>query len=566
MDAYPEVTPLWDLSHNPTLTQLADSDFLALLHKQFSTDSDGLNYMTGYPAGVNPQNVSTYSLPSLTPPSEDSSPSPPNSNQDHANDDINDAALKRKASDDDLSDGPSSKTQHTSENDKKNSAARRKSSGGTGTGKDENRLMKRKEQNRAAQRAFRERKEKHVKDLEDKVADLEAKNEQAQNENENLRDLLTRLQSENVALKETSFTFAVPKNAASTTEPPKAVPQQQNLFSSLPSPTQSSVASPSLSGHPSPKVTNPLDWSSLTTFDPAMLNLLDDSVPQPTATEGAMQMDFGFGGTTGLASNAPYTTIASNPMFMSFASTFDSLSPPSMDAGSSSANTFSSNNGFNFDMNALSTWPTPSSSQDAILDDLFAGYLGSTGSVDYSMLGQSPASISPVTHNTVPSAFKPRSSPGASSSSLSSLSSPATLRSDSMFTTPRDEPSPGSDVVHSKDTCPKTKSEYAQHINAQGASPFAPAGGTIQKTSSEDNVLGKMITCAGSKFPSTQKSDSNIEVLSAWRSITSNPKFKDFDLNELCSEFSNKARCDGSKVVLEPQGVHSILETLAKKQ
>ena len=31
--------------------------------------------------------------------------------------------------------------------------------------KDENRLMKRKEQNRAAQRAFRERKEKHVKDV-----------------------------------------------------------------------------------------------------------------------------------------------------------------------------------------------------------------------------------------------------------------------------------------------------------------------------------------------------------------------------------------------------------------
>jgi hypothetical protein len=31
--------------------------------------------------------------------------------------------------------------------------------------KDESRLLKRKEQNRAAQRAFRERKEKHVKDV-----------------------------------------------------------------------------------------------------------------------------------------------------------------------------------------------------------------------------------------------------------------------------------------------------------------------------------------------------------------------------------------------------------------
>jgi hypothetical protein len=41
---------------------------------------------------------------------------------------------------------------------------------------------------------------------------------------------------------------------------------------------------------------------------------------------------------------------------------------------------------------------------------------------------------------------------------------------------------------------------------------------------------------------------------------------KDADINELCSEFTNKARCDGTKVVLEPQGVHSILESLSKKQ
>ncbi|KIO07348.1 hypothetical protein M404DRAFT_43642, partial [Pisolithus tinctorius Marx 270] len=66
---------------------------------------------------------------------------------------------------------------------------------------DESRLLKRKEQNRAAQRAFRERKEKHVKDLEDQVAALEAKNEEAQTENNNLRDLLSRLQQENIALR-----------------------------------------------------------------------------------------------------------------------------------------------------------------------------------------------------------------------------------------------------------------------------------------------------------------------------------------------------------------------------
>lgn len=565
MDAYPEVTQLWDLSHNQDLAQLQDNDFLALLQKQFPNVNDGGLFMAPYSNAVNPQNLSSYPLPSLTPPSEDSSPSPPNSNQDNANDDNNDSALKRKASDEDFSDGPTQKSQHISSSDKRASSggARRKSTGGAATGKDEGRLMKRKEQNRAAQRAFRERKEKHVKDLEDKVADLEAKNERAQHENENLRDLLSRLQTENVALKQTSFTFSMPKDAASNVESPRAV---QNNFPSVPSPQP--VASTSTSGSVPTKVPNPLDWSSLTTFDPAMLNLLDDSVPQPTATEGAMQMDFGFGANTGLASNAPYTTIASNPMFMSFASTFDSLSPdPSSSSSPSNGFNNSTNNngmGFNFDMNSLTTWPTPSTSQDAVLDDLFAGYLTSTGAMDMSMLSQSPSSISPVAHHVTPPGVNSRPSPLGSISSSSS--SPSMPGSSSIFTTPRDSPqSDGSSgSVHHGDGsgCPKTKKELEQRVAAEGASPFAPAG--LKKSS--DSVLGTMITCAGSSFPKTAKSDKNIEVLSAWRSIRADPKFKDADINELCSEFTSKARCDGTKVVLEPQGVHSIIESLSKKQ
>jgi AP-1-like factor len=31
------------------------------------------------------------------------------------------------------------------------------------------------------------------------------------------------------------------------------------------------------------------------------------------------------------------------------------------------------------------------------------------------------------------------------------------------------------------------------------------------------------------------------------------------DINELCAEFTNKAKCDGTKVVLDPAGVHQIL-------
>jgi AP-1-like factor len=75
-----------------------------------------------------------------------------------------------------------------------------------------------------------------------------------------------------------------------------------------------------------------------------------------------------------------------------------------------------------------------------------------------------------------------------------------------------------------------------------------------------------MVMCKGSSFPKTERNDRNIEVLAAWRSITSNPQFKNVDINELCTEFTKKARCDGTKVVLEPEGVTDIIETLSVRR
>ena len=161
-------------------------------------------------------------------------------------------------------------------------------------------------------------------------------------------------------------------------------------------------------------------------------------------------------------------------------------------------------------MNALSSWPTSNSSHDTNLDDLFSGYMGTTGSMDLSLLSSSSPAISPVAHALSPAHLKPRS-PAASSSA----SSPSVLGgSSSIFVT--------SEQNHSDGTCPKTKKEFEKKIQNEGASPFAPA--TLRKSS--DGVLGTMIACAGSNFPKTAKSDKNVEVLSAWRSIRADPKFK----------------------------------------
>lgn len=57
-------------------------------------------------------------------------------------------------------------------------------------------MQKRKAQNRAAQRAFRERKEKHLKDLETKVEELEKASEAANHENDLLRAQVERMSAE----------------------------------------------------------------------------------------------------------------------------------------------------------------------------------------------------------------------------------------------------------------------------------------------------------------------------------------------------------------------------------
>ncbi|CDZ98362.1 bzip family transcription factor [Phaffia rhodozyma] len=140
-------------------------------------------------------------------------------------------------------------------------------------GKDEGKLSKRKEQNRAAQRAFRERKERRVKDLEDQVAALAAMSEGQKSENENLRDLLSRLQSENVRLRQQAFTFSVPKaggpnalpfNSSKPLSPPTSIKSAQTSSSN----SGRSISSPSLSpaNHstgPSPSSTLEHDPSSV---------------------------------------------------------------------------------------------------------------------------------------------------------------------------------------------------------------------------------------------------------------------------------------------------------------
>lgn len=117
---------LWDFTRSPSaFPQIQDNDFLALLQKQFNTEST--SPPTTYPIshdGVDPSKISNLPAPAPAPPtplSDESSPSPP-STTDHVSSSRRHSTnstteqdgheLKRKASPDDMMDeeSPSQKS------------------------------------------------------------------------------------------------------------------------------------------------------------------------------------------------------------------------------------------------------------------------------------------------------------------------------------------------------------------------------------------------------------------------------------------------------------------------
>jgi len=111
-----------------------------------------------------------------------------------------------------------------------------------------------KEKNRVAQRAWRERKEKYVLELEAKIAELENAKNKSESEKQQLKLIIEKLRSENTYLKNaTSFIFTPTKETQMFMEQNKLkIQQQKNLKQNSQGLLSSSVPSvPSLSSVPS---------------------------------------------------------------------------------------------------------------------------------------------------------------------------------------------------------------------------------------------------------------------------------------------------------------------------
>ncbi|GAA5906911.1 bZIP transcription factor [Sporobolomyces salmoneus] len=238
----------------------------------------------------------------------------------------------------------------------------KKSSGGKKTSE------KRKAQNRAAQRNFRERKEKHLKELEDKVGVLEQKSNDQEAENSALKQLLQQLKSENDRLKvfESAFSFSYDKDVNNSSTMPTS-----STFESRP-PLPATHSSSSNNSNHSPDNSFSFDNSSFELPAPHSTDLYPPSTtssafPGFPITSSAPTTSAG-GGPGAFPDNLFLNSLTVPPTSTSFTSSADSPISPGTNASTSSTRSSS----------YLATPPHSVSSSlpplNATQTDLFASY------------------------------------------------------------------------------------------------------------------------------------------------------------------------------------------------
>lgn len=319
-------------------------------------------------------------------------------------------------------------------------------------------------------------------------------------------------------LKQAAFTFSVPNGPSanfSATGSSSTQNQSHSSFNFSSPGAGPSKAPAAQQQQASRNNSHPFDFglNALIPFDPAVLNMLDDST-----NDDGMNLDFSNYGdssnnnssSTGFGSPSPYKTLASNPMFMSFAEPFDSVTPQTS-MGFTSADGTSLEPWSPPSTDSSSSTATGSRSATDSLDQLFGGnYLSAPSPVDFSFsqLLSQPGSSSPVLHKS------------GSTSNVDSAT----------FVDPC-----------AKGECPRTKEELSQVIKNAGESSFVDSPGAAPFVRKCSAGAQSVVSCKGSKFPKTEKSEKNIEVLAAWRSITSNPQFK---VRRLCMSMRSRTHAN----------------------
>ncbi len=342
---------------------------------------------------------------------------------------------------------------------------------------------------------------------------LEVKTDTQAAENENLRELLTRLQNENVQLKQAqfNFTFQQPPPSAGTSAAGPSATGGRHPSQSSQSPTE-----PVLTQNPTPPTSKATpDMHLFDAFSTSDSLSSFGISPPPTnnatingTTNGNDLSWFNVfntfsGVTNGSSPNSaafngggmPYQTIASNPMFTSFREPTPNAWA-SFGAGPADVNMNS------YDELFGGGGATTSSS---LMEDLltFNSFLPDTTGSDL---------ISPLPQHVTPPALpetnnRPGSDPSVTLNSAVSINSEASTSGSSS----------GQQSPHNGKQCPKSKSDFEAMIKKNSQDTFGPPISTASPT--DENGLRCTIVPA-------DPSKVNLDLGTAWKAVRQHPQFE----------------------------------------
>ncbi|KAF9956908.1 DNA-binding transcription factor yap1 [Mortierella alpina] len=431
---------------------------------------------------------------------------------------------------------------------------------------------KRKAQNRAAQRAFRDRKERYVKSLEDRIKELEDLNpgkadSKLAEENTNLKVLVQKLETENYFLKEQSFTFDFPITQPGLYNEAKA--QREALL-------QSSTGSGSSSSSPSPATYTTRSDSSLTSASTPgagqRRSLTGSSVAKPPTYD-----QLPWSPPSSIGDSVPNSPLDSD------------LSTPEQETAAQPS-VYSDNAGVV--PRARNSTPEEIALFSSILDGTgntyapstsgantgsFAGY--GTSVASSSISHQSPASTLALfsEHSPSPTIEEIVNAPlfadnhGMAQPNLttSNLSMPALTyeQTRALFNEFRDPSNPQDFFAGLEDPIdqPFSHDTIGGLFNEQlldYTTAFAIVAATPAREESQE-YFGK-VTESQSKpeLQALSEGEKAIPCPQVWEQMAKHPNFDDADIDDLCAELKSKAKCSGHGPVIALADVNKLMDRL----
>ncbi|KAF1922953.1 PAP1-domain-containing protein [Didymella exigua CBS 183.55] len=438
---------------------------------------------------------------------------------------------------------------------------------------------KRKAQNRAAQRAFRERKEKHLKDLETKVQELEKASDAANHENGLLRGQVQRLQTE---LREYRKRLSLNSTGASRIAPATG-------FSSMLNTNNSSFQFefPRFGGLPGGQLleNGPLSKpksASMSTARPAAQtssppNTANGSLVQSPVNVSPMTNGSPLGSTASArqpsnSAHKPYrSSTDSSVVSQSRVFQFNSGSSTHSDSPSTSSTSPTNQD------SSCGTSPEPGHTSPDQKDTIADGYVCHGNSEGEVLFCEKLNMACGNSRNPVPRAKSMSKSDDKPSPAVTQAKPPgADLNGIDFFANQNDntfEPSLFGEYRDTNTAIMGTDGDFNSGFfndafsNTGYGSPFhfsdTPA---VQKPNPLEQI--ERIQDGEEEVVPGEDIDQMLNCHKIWDKLSSRNDFKDgtIDIDNLCSELRAKARCSESGVVVDHKDVEEALKRLPKDQ